>query len=185
MSDQEVPDTTSLTLMGVVLIIFGVLAIATPAVAGTAVVMVIGAMLLIAGIAQIVSGLRTEGLSSKLPPLILGVLSAFCGIGLLGEPWIGMKFIALLLAIFFAVEGVWKIVASFNYRPATGWLALLASGILTLILGILIWRQWPISGLWAVGVLVGINLLMTGISMVTLAATARRLKSVAEEDAAG
>ena len=122
---------------------------------------------------------------SKLPPLILGVLSAFCGIGLLGEPWIGMKFIALLLAIFFAVEGIWKIVASFNYRPATGWLALLASGILTLILGLLIWRQWPLSGLWAVGVLVGINLLMTGISMVTLAATARRLKSVAEEGAAG
>ena len=151
MAIHDTPDTASLTLLGILLIIVGILAIGTPAVAGTAVVMVIGAILLFAGIAQVVSGLRAEGWSSKLPPLILGVLTTLCGLTLLGEPWIGMKFIALLLAIFFAVEGLWKIIASFSYRPASGWLALLASGIITLVLGILIWRQWPVSGLWAVG----------------------------------
>ena len=106
MTDQKLVNTRSLTLMGVLLIIFGVLAIATPAVAGTAVVMTIGAVLLIAGIVQIVSGLRSDGWSSKLPPLILGVITSLCGFGLLSEPWIGMKFIALLLAIFFVVEGI-------------------------------------------------------------------------------
>jgi len=181
MTNHDMPDTTSLTLLGVLLVIFGVLAIATPAVAGTAVVMVIGAMLLVAGVAQIVSGMRSEGWSSKLPPLILGVLTSLCGLGLLGEPWIGMKYIALLLAIFFAMEGIWKIIASFSYRPASGWLALLASGIIAIVLGILIWQEWPVSGLWAVGVLVGVDLLMTGISMVTVAATVRRLKSFEEK----
>jgi uncharacterized membrane protein HdeD (DUF308 family) len=165
--------------MGVLLIIFGVLAIATPAVAGTAVVMTIGAVLLIAGIVQIVSGLRSDGWSSKLPPLILGVITSLCGFGLLSEPWIGMKFIALLLAIFFVVEGIWKIIASFSYRPASGWLLLLVSGVIALVLGLLIWKQWPVSGLWAVGVLVGVDLLMTGISMVALASTIRRIRNLA------
>jgi uncharacterized membrane protein HdeD (DUF308 family) len=165
--------------MGILLIIFGVLAIGTPAVAGKAVVMVIGAVLLLAGFVQIVSGLRSEGWSNKLLPLILGVITSLCGLGLLGEPWIGMKFIALLLAIFFVMEGVWKIIASFSYRPASGWLAILVSGILTLVLGVLIWRQWPVSGLWAVGILVGVDLLMTGISMVALAATVRQVRDLA------
>ena len=82
-----------------------------------------------------------------------------------------MKFIALLLAIFFVMEGIWKIIASFSYRPASGWLAILASGVIALVLGLLIWNQWPVSGLWAVGILVGVDLLMTGISMVTLASS--------------
>ena len=179
MTDRIPAGTSALTLMGILLIIFGVLAIGTPAVAGKAVVMVIGAVLLLAGFVQIVSGLRSEGWSNKLLPLILGVITSLCGLGLLGEPWIGMKFIALLLAIFFVMEGVWKIIASFSYRPASGWLAILVSGILTLVLGVLIWRQWPVSGLWAVGILVGVDLLMTGISMVALAATVRQVRDLA------
>ena len=181
MTDQEAASATSLTLTGVLLIVFGVIAIATPAVAGKAVVMVIGAVLLIVGIVQIVSGLQTEGWSSKLSPLILGVIAALCGLGLLSEPWIGMKYIALLLAIFFVMEGLWKIIASFSYRPASGWLMILLSGVIALVLGLMIWRQWPVSGLWAVGILVGVDLLMTGISLVALASTMRRIRNVAAE----
>ena len=180
MTDEQTVSTTPLTIMGVLSIVFGVLAIATPAVAGKAVVMIIGGVLLITGVVQIVSGLRSEGWSSKLPPLILGVIAAICGLGLLGEPWIGMKFIALLLAIFFVVEGIWKIIASFSYRPASGWLLMLASGVIALVLGLMIWQQWPVSGLWAVGILVGVNLLSTGISMVALASTVRRIRDLAD-----
>jgi uncharacterized membrane protein HdeD (DUF308 family) len=179
MSDEQTVSTTPLTIMGVLMIVFGILAIATPAVAGKAVVMIIGAVLLLVGIVQIVSGLRTEGWSSKLPPLILGIIAAICGLGLLGEPWIGMKFIALMLAIFFVMEGIWKIIASFSYRPASGWVLMLASGVIALVLGVLIWQQWPVSGLWAVGILVGVDLLSTGISMVVLASTVRKFRRVA------
>lgn len=167
--------------MGVLLTILGVIAIATPAVAGTAVVITIGVVLLVGGIVQFVSGLRAEGWSNKLPSLILGVITTLCGLGLLGEPWIGMKFIALLLAVFFVVEGIWKIIASFSYRPASGWLLMLLSGAIALVLGLLIWQQWPVSGLWAIGILVGVDLLSTGISMVVLAATVRRIRSLAAE----
>jgi uncharacterized membrane protein HdeD (DUF308 family) len=166
-------------LTGIVLIVFGMIAIATPAVAGTAVVMVIGGVLLIAGVVQFIQGWRAESWSSRLPPLILGLVTALCGLGVLGHPLLGLGFLTLLLAIFFVVEGTWKIIASFSFRPAPGWLFMLGSGVLGLVLGLLIWKQWPVSGLWAVGVLVGVDLLMTGISMVALAFTVRRLGKVA------
>ncbi len=181
MTTNNPPQTKHLMLTGIVLIIFGIIAVATPAVAGKAVVMVIGALLLIAGVVQFVQGLRAESWSDKLLPLILGAIAALCGLGLLGEPWIGMKFIVLLLAIFFVLEGIWKIFVSFSFRPAPGWLFMLASGVLGLVLGLVIWRQWPVSGLWAVGVLVGVDLLMTGISMVALASTVRRISDLAAD----
>ena len=119
MSEQQKVSTTPLTITGILLITSGVFAIATPAIVGKAVVMIIGAVLLLVGVVQIVSGLRSEGWSHRLPPLILGAIALLCGLGLLGEPWIGMKFIALMLAIFFVLEGIWKIIASFSYRPAS------------------------------------------------------------------
>ena len=184
MTEQTEPSTISLTLTGILSIVLGIVAIATPAVAGTAVVLVIGVILLAAGLAQTISGLRLEGWSRKLLPLILGILTVFAGLGVLGHPLLGLSFLTLLLALFFAAEGAWKIIASFSYRPASGWLAVLVSGILTMLLGLLIWSEWPFSGLWAVGILVGVDLLITGISLVTVASTVRRLKKLAENAAA-
>ena len=184
MSGKNAPSATSLTLMGILLIVFGIIAMITPAVAGKAVVIVIGAVLLIGGIVQVISAVRAEGWTNKLPPLILGVITALAGIGVLGHPLLGLEFLTLLLAVFFTVEGIWKIIASFSYRPASGWLAILASGALTLVLGILIWSQWPVSGMWAVGILVGIDLLVTGLSTVALASTIRRIGSIGRDAAA-
>lgn len=175
MSTQAKPSTTSLTFMGVLMIVLGILAIGSPAVAGEMVVQIIGAVLLIVGVLQVVTGLRADELSHKLPPIILGVLLGLCGIGLLGRPWFGMTYIALMMAIFFIIEGVWKMIASFSYRPASGWVFMLLSGLIALVLGIMIWRQWPLSGMWAVGILVGVDLMTTGISMVTLASAMRRM----------
>lgn len=181
MNQQETQGTGWLTLMGILLVVFGIIAIAMPAVAGKGVVIAIGIVLLIAGITEIISGLRSEGLAGKLPPLILGLLAVLCGLGLLNHTWLGMKIITLLLIAYFVTEGIWKIIASFNYRPAAGWLAVFASGILSLILGVIIWRQMPEASLWAIGILMGINLIMTGMSMVAVAATVRRLKKLTED----
>ena len=181
MKDRELPSTIPLFLMGILLIVLGVMAIATPSVAGKWVVLVIGIMLLLAGTVQIVTGLRSEGWSRRLPPMILGLISLICGIGLVGEPVIGMEAITWIMAVFFIVEGVWKIFTSFNYRPAVGWIAMLLSGVLTLGLGYLIFSQWPLSGMKAIGILVGVDLLMTGISMVLVAQTMRRLKRAVQD----
>ena len=103
--------------------------------------------------------------------LTLGIITALTGIAIIGHPLIGLAFLTLLLVIYFVTEGVSKIVVSFRYKPAAGWKWLLASGVLSLLFGLLIWSQWPVSGMWAVGVLVGLNLLGTGMALVTLAST--------------
>ena len=157
--------------LGIVLIAFGVAAVLTPAVAGSALVIVIGFILLIAGIVPIVRELKAEASMEKAVGLTLGIITALTGIAVIGHPLFGLAFLTLLLVIYFVVEGVSKIAVSFRYKPAAGWKWLLASGVLSLILGLLIWSQWPVSGMWAVGMLVGVNLLGTGLALVTLAST--------------
>ena len=183
MNDNQTPATSALTLMGILLVVFGALAIATPLVAGTAVVIVIGVLMLVAGITQIISGLRSDGISNSLAPLLLGVITSLAGVGVLGHKLLALGFLTLLLAAFFIIGGIGKIVASFGYRPATGWLAMLFSGVITLALGGLIWKQWPMSGDWAVGVLVGVDLLTTGFSLIAIAATMRGLREAVQDAA--
>jgi uncharacterized membrane protein HdeD (DUF308 family) len=160
-----------LNWLGIVLVALGVAAVLTPAVAGSAVVIVIGFILLIAGIMTVARGVKAEAGVEKAMGLILGIITALAGITVIGHPLFGLAFLTLLLVGYFVVEGVWKIVVSFRYKLATGWNWLLASGVLSLLLGLLIWSQWPVSGMWAVGVLVGVNLFGTGLALVTLAST--------------
>jgi len=160
--------------LGIALIALGLAAVLAPVVAGSALVIVIGFILLIAGTVPIVRELKAEASKERTIGLILGIITALAGIAVIGHPLFGLKFLTVLLVGYFVVEGVWKIVVSFRYKPATGWKWLLASGVLSLVLGLLIWNQWPVSGMWAVGVLVGVNLLGTGLALVTLASTLNR-----------
>lgn len=170
------PRTKNLKWLGIVLIVLGALAIISPAAAGSAVVITIGIILLVAGAFQIIRGLQLEEWSDKILTTVLGVITALAGIVVIGHPLLGLAFLTLLLAVYFITEGIWKIVISFRYRSQSGWVWLLLSGVVSLLLGVLIWSQWPISGLWAVGILVGINLMSTGIAMVTLASAIKDLK---------
>lgn len=178
MTNGALSEAKGLTIPGILLIILGVVAIATPAVAGTAVVYVIGVLLILAGIVEFVHGLKADSWTHKLMPIVLGVLYVICGLGVVAHPMLGLGFLTLLLAVYFLVEGLWKIIASFKYRPNSGWLMILASGVITLLLGWIIWKQWPLSGMWAVGILVGVDMLLTGVALVALASTARKLEKV-------
>jgi uncharacterized membrane protein HdeD (DUF308 family) len=95
------------------------------------------------------------------------------GIVLLVAPLQGALALTIVLAVFLLVEGVFKIITAFRVRDHRGWGWLLASGIVSVILGLLIWAQWPASGLWVIGLLVAIQLLFTGWSLVMLALAAR------------
>jgi len=171
MGDERRSAIGQLHWLGIVLIALGVVALVTPVVAGSALVIVIGFILLIAGAVPVVRGLKAAASTDRTMGLILGIVTALTGIAVIGHPLFGLAFLTLLLVGYFVVEGVSKIVVSFRYRPAAGWTWLLASGVLSLLFGLLIWSQWPVSGMWAVGVLVGLNLLGTGLALVTLAST--------------
>jgi uncharacterized membrane protein HdeD (DUF308 family) len=174
MTELKIPKGNWLLVTGGILALLGVSAMIAPAFAGNAVVFIIAGLLLLTGLVQLIAGWKSESWQEKLANLIHGFIATLGGIALMAHPFYGLAALSLVLAIFFAVGGTWKIFSSFSYRPVPGWIALLMSGALDLILGILIWQQWPVSGLWAVGILVGVNLLSTGIAFVALAMTWKR-----------
>lgn len=159
--------------LGVILVFIGLLAIAAPLVAGTATVMFIGTCLLIGGVTMTFSAFRDAG--AGLVVALLGVVTALAGLTLLARPIVGLASIALLLAIYFAIQGAFEIVVALQLRPAAGWVVYLFGGVLSLLLAYLMFSEWPLSGAWAVGVLVGVRLLFSGMTMIMIGGAASRM----------
>jgi len=172
------PSGSHLRTIGITLVIVGFLSILAPAVAGSAVVMIIGILVLVVGAVQIMHGLGQESPARKALPLILGGLTAAAGLALIARPYIGLGILSLLMAFFFLACGVWKMLVAIQSRGAAGWIWMFGSGAVSLALGYMIWNQWPVSGLWAIGILVGVEFVLTGAAMLAIATT---LKPVATE----
>ena len=181
MKDNEFPRTMPLFLTGAVLTLLGCLAFAAPSVAGTWVIGVIGVVLLIAGIIQLLTGWWAERWSQRISPIIIGLVSTVSGIGLLTEPWIGSQMVIWVMSIFFVAGGVWKMVTAFSYRPAKGWLLLFFSGVIAVGLGYWMYTRTGEEALEIIGILAGIDFLLTGISILAIAITVRQLMAVVQD----
>lgn len=166
-----------LIILGIGMIILGILAMGAPIVTGVAVGILVGVLIIAGGLAQAVYAFKAKSWGSGTVGVLLGGLSVLCGILMLGHPLFGLAFLTLLLAAYFVVDGIFEIAFAFRLKPLQGWGWTLISGIVSLLLGILIWRQWPLSGVWAVGLLVGINILFSGWSLVALGMAGRRMAS--------
>jgi uncharacterized membrane protein HdeD (DUF308 family) len=162
-----------LLAVGILLIVLGLMAIATPVYATFAVQALLGWILIVGGIAQGVHAFMTRGWGGFLLELLSALLYLAVGILLLVNPVEGALALTIVLAAFLVVEGVFKIIMAWRVRGHPRWGWLLASGIVSLILGALIWAQWPSSALWVIGLLVGVHLLFTGWALVVLALAAR------------
>lgn len=174
MNTKPLPSTGRLQLIGYTTIVMGIIALAAPAIAAGTVVMVVGFVMLATGLTQVFQGFRGQTWRDKFMPLILGFIGCVSGVLVLAHPLLGLGFLTLLLSIYFAVGGLWKIFAAFKFKPAGNWHWLLLGGVLSLLLGLLIWNQWPLSGVYAIGILVGIDLITTGAAMVILALGIKR-----------
>ena len=166
-----------LIAMGVLLVVLGFLAVGAPLQTGIAVAILVGAMVLVQGIMQLVYAFRAKSWGAGILVFVLGGLSIVAGVLVLAHPLMGLGFLTLLLAAYFVVEGVFEIIHAFELKPLKGWGWTLFTGIVTLLLGVMIWRQWPLSGAWAVGVLAGVSILFNGWSMVMLSLSARKLST--------
>jgi uncharacterized membrane protein HdeD (DUF308 family) len=161
--------------LSVLMILAGVLAIVMPPVAGIAVLVVVAWLLMFSGVAHVVFAWHTRTAGGMIWELLLGILYILVGIYALLHPVAGLASLTLFLAIYLFVEGVLELVLSFRLRPMPGSNWLLFDGIITLILAILIWRSWPSSTEWVIGTLVGISMLFSGASRLSLSLAARRL----------
>lgn len=165
---------------GVVMIILGVLAVAAPAIATFAVDIFVGWLFLFSGIVGLVAIFSARNIPAFLWGLVTAALSAAVGIMLIWKPVAGALSLTFILTAFFIVEGIFQLVTSIAYREVMrgSWGWMLVSGIADLVLAALIILGWPTSAVWALGLLVGINLITSGWAIVAAALAGR---SVAKE----
>jgi uncharacterized membrane protein HdeD (DUF308 family) len=163
--------------LGLVFIILGIIALGSPYVLTLAVDLMLGWILIIGGIISIVSAFFSGNWGKFLLILLSGIIFVIAGILLLANPLKGVLTLALILAAFLLVEGIFKIIYAFQMKSTQNWGWVLVSGIISLVLAILIWAQWPAS-IVIIGFLVGFYILFSGISMVMLSIAARSAAKV-------
>lgn len=156
---------------GIVFILAGALAIFLPNATALGFNILIGALLIVSGLVQgfasLRSGMHWWSLISALASLIIGGLMLF-------YPMTGMIALATVLAVFLTIEGVTELMLAFQFKPARNWGWMLFSGIISLLLAVLLFAGWPGVTVMFLGIIIGVNLLLYGISLLALTASVQR-----------
>lgn len=154
--------------LGILLIAVGVYAIMAGTATTLASVIAIGAVIFIAGIAQLVSAFMSRGAGHVILLLLVGVLDIIVGIMLMQHPGIGALTLTLFLAVLFVFGGIFRFTTALMLKfPHYTWSAI--SGVISVVLGILLWTQWPFSAAWFIGYAVGLNFIFAGFMWSTMA----------------
>lgn len=160
------------TGLGALFVILGLIALAAAAFTTLATVLLLGVLLLAAGVAQIAHALatsRARGLHA-----VAGVVYTIAGGLIVIDPVGGAIGLTLLLGVFFLLGGLLRLLLAFQVRPSPRWGWVLLGGIVTILLGVLILSQWPSSAFWIIGLIVGLELLFSGVTLLSLGLAGKR-----------
>ena len=162
---------------GIILICLGAAAVIIPAIATLAVTIFLGWLFLISGLVGLFNTMRTQGVPGFWWSLLSAILAIAVGAIMIGRPISGAFSLTLLLIAFFLIEGIVSIMFALDHRRylAGAWGWMLASGIVDLLIVGVVFAELPGSGLWLLGTLLGINLIIGGIALVAMALQARRI----------
>jgi uncharacterized membrane protein HdeD (DUF308 family) len=166
--------STASIALGALLIILGTLALASPFVAAVGVNALFACVLVFAGIVHLALAFRVHSAGSVIWKLLVGVAYVCFGVYLILHPALGVVSLTLVLASLFLVEGVFELILYARARHIHGSAWFLFDGIVSLVLGLLIYMQWPSSAAWAIGTLVGISLIFSGVSGVMVSLAVRK-----------
>jgi uncharacterized membrane protein HdeD (DUF308 family) len=161
--------------LSVLMIVAGIIAIASPLAAGLAVNIIVAWLLIFSGCIHLVFAWNRPSTGGFVWEVLLGILYLFIGVYLLRHPAAGLESLTLALAIYLFAEAILEFVLGFSLRPLPGSTWLLIDGFITLILALMIWRTWPSSTAWVIGTLVGVSMLFSGASRLMLSLTARSI----------
>ncbi|RZU40601.1 HdeD family acid-resistance protein [Edaphobacter modestus] len=165
--------------LSILLILAGFCTLLVPALGGIGVTIFVGWALIVSGITHFVFAWKSHTTGSRIWEVLVGLAYLFAGIYLILHPVAGLASLTLLLAFYLLFEGIFEIISFFQIRPRHGAGWLLFDGLVTLLLAVMIWRQWPSSSLWAIGTLVGISMLFSGFSRLMLSLSAKRFLKAA------
>jgi len=173
-SDLVRQASTLSILWGVLLICLGVMAVGSPLIAAIAVNVLIAWLIMLAGIVHLIVAFHTREAGSMIWRFLVGLAYICFGVYLIARPAVGVASLTLILASLFLVEGVLDILLFFKVRTVARSTWILFDGIVTLLLGAMIYMQWPSSSAWAIGTLVGVSLIFSGVTRVMLSFAVRK-----------
>jgi uncharacterized membrane protein HdeD (DUF308 family) len=159
---------------GVSLIVLGMLAVGSPFLAAVAVNAAIAWLIVLAGVVHVMVGLHVHRAGSMIWRVLVGLAYVCFGVYMAVHPVLSVVSLTLVLASLFLVEGVFNLVLFFRIRSIRGSSWVLLDGIITLALGLMIYMHWPSSSAWAVGTLVGVSMIMSGLSITMGSMAVRR-----------
>ena len=167
-----------LIVEGILFILLGILAVVLPGISTLSVDIFLGWLLIFGGAIQLYrtmkGGYHAPGFAWS---ILSGLLYLIFGILLIAFPIAGIFSLTILLTFFFLAEGLTKIILGFQWRPLRRWGWLIVNGIISLIMAWIIWDGWPGTAFWVLGLLVGINMIFFGMSLLFLAFGTPRLDS--------
>jgi uncharacterized membrane protein HdeD (DUF308 family) len=169
--------STGSILWGVLLIVLGMLAVGSPFLAAVAVSAAVAWLIVLAGVVHLMLAFRAHGAGSVIWKVLVGIAYLCFGGYLIVHPLLGVASLTFALALLFLIEGMLNIVLFFKMRSVHGSSWVLVDGIITLLLGLMIYMQWPSSSAWAIGTLVGISLIFSGVARVMMSLSVRRALS--------
>lgn len=156
------------------MILGGILALVFPVISSVAIVVFLGCLLIFSGALQAFSLIDVRHVPHFWLQLVSVVLSVLVGILFLRNPGAGLLTLTLLLIVFFMVEGISKIIFSLTIRPFPNWGWVFASGVVGILLAFYLWANTPVTAIWLLGVLLGIELISEGAALGHMAWQARK-----------
>jgi uncharacterized membrane protein HdeD (DUF308 family) len=159
--------------LGLLMVGVGTAAVAFPEFSTFAATLLVGWVLLISGVATFISSFWIHGTAPFFAANLLGLLSGAAGVFLLLNPLAGAVALTLVLGVMFIFQGAAELMFAFEMRPAAGWPGMLLSGIASIALAVIIASGWPHISLIALGILLGINFISTGVGYIVVSRSFR------------
>jgi uncharacterized membrane protein HdeD (DUF308 family) len=154
--------------LGVVYLLAGFVALGSVVLATVASVLIVGVMMVVAGVVEVFSAFQIKSWGKFLLWVLLGVLYIIAGLVTFENPLLAAALLTLILGASLLASGVMRIILAFSIKQEAPWIWVLLSGVITLLLGLLILAHWPVSSLYILGVFLGIDLVMAGAAWIGL-----------------
>lgn len=160
--------------LGVVYLLAGFVALGSVVLATVASVLIVGVMMVVAGVVEVFSAFQIKSWGKFLLWVLLGVLYIIAGFVTFRNPLLAAALLTLILGASLLASGVMRIILAFSMKQEAPWIWVLVSGVITLLLGLLILAHWPVSSLYILGLFLGIDLIMAGAGWIGLGLGLRR-----------
>jgi uncharacterized membrane protein HdeD (DUF308 family) len=168
-----------LLFVGIALVVLGTIGLYMVGTLTLVSILYFGVLVIAGGVLTLIDAFKAEGWKAKLWEILIGVLYIVAGLIMILYPGASAVWFTAFIAAFLLVSGIFRIIMGFQVRSEVkGWGWIVFGGAASIVLALVIYAQWPVSGLWVIGLFIAIEMIMQGISMISIAMAARASRDV-------